>query len=288
MLLIGACVFVWRGMSDRPPSDSSPDKGRLGGTISITPFFRGIQEPVWNERLFVSNQPLSSEKRSPQKPCLPLLVLPHYAPVFREMERALDAHRACSSLSPKRVVVISPNHDQALEKGFATAHITFTSPRWELKTHDEAIVQLLHAGAQDLPELLREEHGVAVPLTLTRATLFSLEQVVPIVLSRSITQEEARSLANVLREWMKDGTTLVVISADFSHYLPLNQAKRRDGETHNWLTTRNQDALWLARDTHTDFGRGLWLALELAGEASWKRYTAFDTTQTTFFTGWWE
>jgi AmmeMemoRadiSam system protein B len=139
------------------------------------------------------------------------------------------------------------------------------------------------------------EHGVGVPLALVETYWPHLDSVTAIVVSRKIDERDSRALARELRAFADEPDTLVVVSVDFSHGLLREEAQVKDRETRRALLEARRSFFWYAQDTHTDFGRGVWILLTaLADGGRVVLHQSFDavdlggegTNITTFFTGW--
>ncbi len=228
---------------------------------------------------------------------LPILVLPHYIPLHARIQRTLATWKACAAdPSIRRVVVVSPDHRHRLAGGVATfSGSGYLTPLGEIAVDPDTRSQLAANGVRLDEALFREEHGVGVfPAFIKQA--FPEATLVPIVISARATQAEVLALGEVLRPVLDDGSTLVVISADFSHYLSHSEADRRDRELATALERRDAAFIWATRDAHTDFGRGLWLGMRLAGSASFRRLGWVNSAEiggpasytTSFWFGWWE
>ena len=233
----------------------------------------------------------------PEGEPLPILVLPHYIPLYDRIQRTLATWKVCAASVPvRRVIVIGPDHRQRLERGVATLSGSgYATPLGEVAIDEEIRSRLIAQGIQQTDALFRDEHSVGVfPMFVKQR--FPEATLVPIVFSARATQAEAERVGDVLRPLLDDGSTLVIISADFSHYLTRPEADRHDRELAAAIARRDAAFIWAARDPHTDFGRGLWLALRLAGDASFRRVAWVNSADvggpvartTSFWFGWWE
>ncbi len=233
----------------------------------------------------------------PARDPLPILVLPHYIPLYSRMQRTLATWKACArEVSIRRVIIASPDHHQRLAGGAVTfSGSGFQTPLGEAPVDGDVRSSLVANGVRAVEALFREEHGVGVfPIFIKQA--FPEATMVPIVISAHATQAEIEALGELLRPVLDDGSTLLIISADFSHYLTRPQADRHDQEMMAAFRRRDGAFIWAAQDAHTDFGRGLWLGMRLADGAPFFRFERANSAEiggpaartTSFWFGWWE
>ncbi len=233
----------------------------------------------------------------PERDPTPILVLPHYIPLHQRIQQTLATWKACvPSQSIRRIVILSPDHRQRLAGGVATLSASgYATPLGDIAVDENARTLLLNQGIRETEALFRDEHGVGVfPVFLKQA--FPQATILPIVISAQATRAEVETVGRVLRPFIEDGSTLVIVSADFSHYLTRPEADRHDQEMAAAFARRDEAFVWAARDAHTDFGRGLWLALRLTGDASFHRLDWVNSADiggpvaytTSFWFGWWE
>ncbi len=277
--------------ADAPPSFrvlSSQEEALA--PISLDRFFVGA-ELAWSSQEEIVSTDVCPHTGQVQ----PLLLLPHYAPVGKPLRQTVQAWRACAGWEPRRLVILSPDHRRILASGFGVGTSLYRLGEREWSTHLQDREALRRLAGQDLGEELGAEHGIGVPLAMLLDTFPRAESVVPIVISSRATQEELLPLERQLRVWMQDSSTLVVLSADFAHYIDLERAQMNDARSQVWLERGMADAFWGVGDAYTDHGRGIWLMGRLAGSSSWYRYahkTSVDVggspqEVSTFFFGWW-
>ncbi len=233
----------------------------------------------------------------PSRDPLPILVLPHYIPLYSHIQKALATWSACARGGPiRRLVIISPDHHQRLTGGAATfSGSGYQTPLGEVPV-DIGLRSLLEAnGIPSVDGQFHDEHGVGVfPVFIRQA--FPGATVLPIMISARATQSEVETVGEMLRPFVEDGTALILISADFSHYLTRPEADRHDQALEAAFARRDTTFVWAARDAYTDFGRGLWLGMRLAGNASFRLLERVNSAEiggsavrtTSFWFGWWE
>lgn len=254
----------------------------------VAPFLVGAP-PFW------TSDPVAGPCSVPRAE--PLLILPHYIPAHARTERALAAWKACSSMSEvKRVIVVSPDHHHRLTTGLATlAADGYDTPLGTISTDSNLQAKFAEKGISAQTDLFYAEHGAgAFPVFIKQ--FFPEATFTPLVISAQATQQQVRTAADILHAELAASSTLVIVTADFSHYLSQDLSDRKDQETLAAISKRDASFLWGARDNHSDLGRGLWLALQLASPSS--VFHVYDTLNsaelggdrgrtTGFVWGWW-
>lgn len=297
---LGACCILggWFFWTRTPPSVISMDRVEdrvraASSTIDLidSRVFLPAAIPFWTES--ISSKPCSSITSQP------ILILPHYAPVYKNIEQTLLTWKSCrdGAVAIKRVVVIGPDHHHRLEKGLSTLSADgYRSPLGDIFVDKELRASLVRLGITDEKNLYTTEHSVGLfPVFIKRH--FPEATFTPIVISSTAKKEELMPIVNVIKKEIANGDTLVIITADFSHYLSKEIADARDLETRQAFDQRNLGFFWSATDDYTDFGRGIWFGWQLAGTAS--EFDIVDQMNsvdvggprmntTSFFFGWWD
>jgi len=117
----------------------------------------------------------------------------------------------------RRVILIGPAHRYPL-RGLATHSAThFATPLGDVPVRHPA-------GVPALDEAHRREHSLEVHLPFLQVVLGDFE-LVPVLVGEA----EPDEVATVLE--LADDDTLIVVSSDLSHFLPYDEARRRDAET---------------------------------------------------------
>lgn len=245
---------------DSPEGDAASEATSTTRFIDSTIFLTGAQA-FWNG----SDAPNDCSVALGQ----PILILPHYLPGHGLITRALAPWKHCrAGKAIKRVVVVSPDHYQALASGSATLSLEgYATPLGIAAVDRELRLELTGAGVTSQDRLFVREHGAGLFPVFVKQ-FFPEATYTPVVISNKATEQEVMDIATVLRQALDVGDTLVIISADFSHYLSKREADANDVTTLNALTRKDTTFFWKANDDYTDFGRGVWLGLKLGGPTS--------------------
>jgi AmmeMemoRadiSam system protein B/AmmeMemoRadiSam system protein A len=250
----------------------------LGGFISLPcTAGTGVRNPVWAGRFYPASQKelgrmvrglITSARQEgtnhiPQQG-LRALIVPHAGYVY---SGATAAHAALAIPRDgfKRVVLLGPDH----RVGFKNASLTLAS-RWRTPLGDVPIGDCRRM-TDRWPNLFaavvasdRQEHclEVILPFLQVRLTQFEL---FPLVLGPC----DARQMARALTPLMQDASTLLVVSADMSHYLPATEALKRDQQTLRRILALDPD--WSADQDNRTCGRfPIGVLLELARSQQWR------------------
>ena len=303
LALIGACGLLLVGVGCRDGRGAGPEftPDPWSSPVSTSASTTVVRETVVDTNAFFLESPgiLDRWKASNESCAVPsrpdaVLFLGHYPPASLRLLSTIDAWHACTKREVKHVVIVSPDHYQRLEAGFATTYQSYRVRNRVIPSNELFGRRLKEVGAVS-SALFTQEHGVGVPLALVNTYWPQLESATAVVVSRKIDEGDARTLAKDLRIFADRPDTLVVVSVDFSHGLPRQYAGMMDRETKQALLDARRSFFWYAQDTHADFGRGVWILLDLlSGQGRVFIDQSFDSVElgggrtnvTTFFAGW--
>ncbi|HTK04883.1 MAG TPA: AmmeMemoRadiSam system protein B [Candidatus Eisenbacteria bacterium] len=166
----------------------------------------------------------------------------------------------------KRILLLSPDHFHRCPTLLCTADSSFSTFFGEVDAAGETLSALLPSPyvTKD-PDLFRSEHGIHAVLPFI-AHYFPGVQVTPLVLSQRVPWKAARTELLAVLERAVDDDTMLVVSSDFSHYLPLAAAEEKDELTAKALFAADLDGLAaLENPSQSDCPGCLWLLAALAG-----------------------
>jgi MEMO1 family protein len=159
-------------------------------------------------------------ERGPPK----LLITPHagyeYCGAVAAQAYALLGRRGARAIS--RVVMLGPAHRVTLDGLAAPQAQAFETPLGRVALDCAALASL-----DDLPQVTRSdrahecEHSLEVQLPFLQTLLGSSFTLVPLVVGAA----GAEAVAQVLERLWGSDETLIVVSSDFSRYLPYEQAR---------------------------------------------------------------
>ncbi len=145
----------------------------------------------------------------------------------------------------KTVVVLAPSHFLPFNGIAVWAEGSFRTPLGDLSVDEEFAAGLKQKTSvlQDLPEVFDKEHALEVQLPFIMKT-FPQAKIVPLILGEADLLQ-CQKLAAALNEQIKDRRdVLVLISSDFSHYLPYDENNARDERTLKAIQNEDIESFW--------------------------------------------
>lgn len=136
---------------------------------------------------------------------------------------------AASAGNYKRIIVISPDHFRRVKAGFGIDDRAVDTVFGMVTADTTAIASLAAKADLFRPIDLSTEHGIQAILPFV-AKFFPEAKVIPVVASVGSSPADWLRAAQGIT-LLIDDETLVVQSTDYSHYLPVEEAVRRDQET---------------------------------------------------------
>lgn len=259
-LLLGVVTILLGGLT-APPCTAGTD----------------VRKPVWAGRFYPASQKelgrmvrgliTSARQESangiPQQG-LQALIMPHAGYVYSGVTAA-HAALAISRDGFKRVVLLGPDHRVGFKNASLTRASRWRTPLGEVPIHD------CRRMLDRWPELFaavvasdRQEHCLEVILPFLQARLTQFE-LIPLVLGPC----DARQMARAIAPLIQDESTLLVVSADMSHYLPAAEAVKRDQQTLRRILALDPD--WSIDQDNRTCGRfPIGVLLELARSQQWR------------------
>jgi len=153
--------------------------------------------------------------------------------------------------SYKRVIVMSPDHNNLGETDISVAGSNLATVFGEIETNHLLVKQLTQLPDVSTSRFFYREHGIQAILPFIKY-YFPRARVVAIAFKGSARKPELDTFINFL-ETVLDKDTLIVQSTDFSHYLPVEDANVKDSETLAVLRSGDpQKVFSLRQPSHLD------------------------------------
>lgn len=188
------------------------------------------------------------------------VIVPHHLVASKSIALGI---KALAASSPKVVVIISPDHFAHCSKMLCTSKGSFISFFGTTTISSRDVEDLeRHTSLVEDSNLFIEEHGVYTIVPFIKHYIPDSE-VVPIAISqRGRGSEEMRAeIITILAQLLSREDVVLVISSDFSHYLPLAQSNKMDVKTKNSFCTGNSgELLKLSNPDQSDCPLCLWIA----------------------------
>ena len=132
--------------------------------------------------------------------------------------------------NPETIILIGPNHYEKGNFKALSSLYSWDTPLGVVEPEKSIIDQLLKDALIRIDEnVLSNEHSVAGIMPFVKYYLPD-SRVVPIILSGYMTQENTRTLSEVLKSYVNE-RTVIIAPVDFSHYLTNSEAQQKDEVT---------------------------------------------------------
>ena len=202
----------------------------------------------YSQREFMSSIPASTGN-IPQLKSIGGGIVPHHL-LAGTMIASL--FKALSQQKPQAVIVIGPNHKGVGVKKINTGEWSWETP-FGLLDSDKAIAASLMKGGKAGADksLLEKEHSIS---SLVPYIEFYLPEarIVPVLLHGSVGKYEAEALGRKLGNIIKGRNYVIIASTDFSHYLTLEQADRKDEITRKAIEVSDISKISLMNNDYVD------------------------------------
>jgi MEMO1 family protein len=165
--------------------------------------------------------------------------------------------------SPETIILVGPNHFHQGLANISISSLPWKTPFGILQTDRQLARQI--AKAIQLPEdteAFTGEHSVGVLIPFLKY-YFPHSRVVPVLIDVNADTNRLHRLREVLSAQMKNPTTLLLLSMDFSHDSVAAIAEARDEQAQEVISSMDASK---TSDLHVDCRKGLWLVLELLKE----------------------
>lgn len=189
------------------------------------------------------------------------LVIPHHLAVSGSIAAGV---KLLSGQSFKRILLISPDHFHQCETLLCTVNSRYQTFFGEVAA-DPVLVRKLRSSpfVSENKKLFETEHGIFADVPFI-AHYFPGISVTPLVISQKLPWKADRQALLDFLYQVTSEDTMVILSSDFSHYLPLAQADLMDQKTEEALTVRDLEQLAdLRNPDQSDCPNGLWLLTTL-------------------------
>jgi len=179
--------------------------------------------------------------------------------------------------NPKTLILIGPNH---FEKGGFKALSGFygwETPFGTLEADDSVVGKLEVKSLIKVDEkVLAQEHSVVGIVPFVKFYLPDTK-IVPIILSSTFNQDDARILANELNQYISKDA-VVLASVDFSHYLSNIQAQEKDKVTFETIKNFDLRQLFTFNNDYLDSPGSIGLLLSLMEKTESRNVQVVDHT----------
>lgn len=186
------------------------------------------------------------------------VVVPHHLVASKSIALGI---KSLASSTPKIVIVISPDHYAHCLKLLCTTKGSYKTFFGDVNIDENAVNDLEKSDLVSSSELFKEEHGVYTIVPYIKHYLPEAK-IVPIAISQKTrgSEESRAEVLKLLEPLLSRKDVALVISSDFSHYLPLAETKRKDIKTQGSFCSGNSgEILNLENPSQSDCPLCLWV-----------------------------
>lgn len=189
-------------------------------------------------------------------------IVPHHLTAGETIATGI---KALTGQSFKKILLLSPDHFFQCPTIACTTNGAYQTLFGEVDADPATLSTLLASPlVTNQPEMFKNEHGIFAVLPFI-AHYFPGVPVTPLALSQVHPWKTSEEVWLDLIGKAVDDQTLLVVSSDFSHYLPLTVAEQKDAATQRTLLAGDLDAiLSLENPSQSDCPNCLWTLGSLA------------------------
>lgn len=191
------------------------------------------------------------------------VIVPHHLTASRSIAAGIHM---LEHQSFKRILLISPDHFAKCPTLICTTNSLYETQFGKVAAVPSMVSTLLKSPLTTMkPDLFVEEHGIYAVLPYI-AHYFPGTPVTPIVLSQKNWRASSGALLEAIKS-VQNNDTIIIVSSDFSHYLPLGKANAMDEQTAESIFAKDiQGIAALKNPEQSDCPNCLWTLASLAKE----------------------
>lgn len=194
-----------------------------------------------------------------------IVIVPHHA-VASEVIAEGIARIAHTRHKVDTIIVLAPDHFGKCPTLLCTSTGRFSTFFGDVEIDNMRVGKLTRNKLVSFSSLFAGEHGVFTIVPFIKHYLPKAE-IIPLVVSVKNTEwsEDRIDVAGLFERLLEDEATALVISTDFSHYLPVDESDTKDVETRRVLCSqRLEDIRKLDNPSQSDCPLCLWIGMTLA------------------------
>lgn len=201
--------------------------------VATNKYARTIKCNYYNEQSFINSIRLAEQKESKGVGIAFGGIVPHHlvaAPMIADFFRQIKGTDTRTD-SIDTIYILAPNHKRVGAAVVQTVDMDWDTPFGLMSADKLAITKISKKiSSQHNPALLEQEHSVSALVPYAKYYL-SNANIVPILLPGSMDYQQCLKLAQIINKEASQGSSLVVASIDFSHYLTPEEAIENDKHT---------------------------------------------------------
>jgi AmmeMemoRadiSam system protein B len=201
------------------------------------------------------------EARPPQPmPGVRALIIPHHWTAGSLIVGPLRDLAATRHI--RRVILLGPNHTNSGGGAIITSGRPWSTPFGDVAPDTALLRMLSDAGVSVEPDVLTFEHSVAGIVPAIRYYLPDAA-VLPLILKHTASPADVDRLSAALAPYL-DEESVLISAVDFSHGLPSDEARDRNGESRVLLERMKADQVMRLGNEHLDSPAAIAVAIEAA------------------------
>lgn len=266
---VAACVTLQILAAEAGPRFALDSPVTPSGSISSLASHAKLRTQIVLEgaNLYQTVLGLYAAEQSFSTPVQPVLaaVAPHHLVSSEAMAAGI---RSLTGAPAAPIILLSPDHFHACPTHVCTAAVAFQTPFGQTEADGDLVERLAAETWVTVdPAPLAHDHGITALVPMVAHQLPGA-RVTPLLLSqRKAWNGQRNALAGLLREAVASGARLLV-SSDFSHYLPVADADAADHDTMLALMAGDLDGIaGLRNPAQSDCPICLWLLARVARAA---------------------
>ena len=158
------------------------------------------------------------------------------------------------------VVILSPFHAYHSASVLSSAHLQYATPFGNVPVAQELLElfssSLFEKGMQFTQIANDKEHSLEIEIPFLQRSINGNFEILPLMI-RHIEPDEARLIANILYDLIRNRKVLIVISSDLSHFYSDQIAQRLDSEMLSKIASYATDDVYLTEKDGKGFACGL-------------------------------
>jgi len=160
--------------------------------------------------------------------------------------------KTIAKAKPEIVVVVAPNHKGIGTKNIQTGGWDWDTPFGILKGDPEKADFLVTSKKADFGEaVLQQDHSISGLIPYVKYYMPNAK-VLPILVHGALEIGSAIQLGTAIPKMCASERFVVIASADFSHYLSMEEADKKDAETFNTIKSGNLEKLSMFGNDNLD------------------------------------
>jgi len=189
------------------------------------------------------------------------VIAPHHLVAAEDDAVAL---RALAGQNISNIILISPDHYNKCPTALCTVNGDYETFFGHMRASPATVKDLVASPlVTNAPGLFDNEHGIYAVAPFLVHYLPGVS-VTPLAVAIDYWRSNKEAMLKLLQAEMKDGTVFIV-SSDFSHYLPFDEAEKMDALTKAVLVSNDLNAIETLKDpSQSDCPACLWLLASLA------------------------